>query len=416
MDIWSASCVLSEAAAWLVHGYDFLLEYRRQRTLEKKAISDLNDGDCFHDGYRVLEAVHRMHDDLSQNKRRSDHITLYVVEMVREMMQPEESRPSAKTLVIKSKNIIDRARLALDQGQAGASSGQTTAYNRILERDPKRPMTPPVLPAGYGPQGQAHRSPQETQHIAMPAVEINGSAHVKNTVSQQSPATNIGHANLTKAPLSTKQLSREKSLEIFSSTCDKVKRIGHALDASCKGNNEKHVLDSFQQRLDPSADLDSHRSTQSSTATSTSQPPPLHQFLRRRDLQRDSKPKKRRPSDQRKKGEILNTQAQPVSPETPSQPERPPRLSVHQAKTWKIQKKTSKNAGEYDLGDDPYLGKLQNHDFVCVCLVRWFVKCVNMEQDIPHRRCGLYGKTLGRRKGLIRTAGLHDQEARQRWP
>ena len=99
VDIWSAGCVLSEAAIWVVWGLDGLKEYRRQRRLETKEVPNFEEGECFHNGVGTLAIVHKMHRDLYEEVSRPDHITRVACSMVAAYMLVEsESRLNASQL------------------------------------------------------------------------------------------------------------------------------------------------------------------------------------------------------------------------------------------------------------------------------------------------------------------------------
>lgn len=113
IDIWSFGCVCSEAAVWIVRGWNGLDQYRRRRAQETGRIPDFRDPSAFHGGERVLPAVANTHSDLSelQEIRPCDHVTRPTLNMVTEMLEevPEE-RPKAKALWRKSQRILGDAR------------------------------------------------------------------------------------------------------------------------------------------------------------------------------------------------------------------------------------------------------------------------------------------------------------------
>ena len=46
---------------WVANGYNGILEYRKSRKKETDQIGEFKDGDCFHDGNEVLQAVGKQH-------------------------------------------------------------------------------------------------------------------------------------------------------------------------------------------------------------------------------------------------------------------------------------------------------------------------------------------------------------------
>jgi hypothetical protein len=109
VDIWSLACVFSEAATWLLHGYDGILKYRQLHMEEIAKIGDFRDHDCFHNGWEVLSAVGKWHQSISNDIRRGDHITAMVLELIGEMFWDVYSRPDAMQLWKKSQEIVKKA-------------------------------------------------------------------------------------------------------------------------------------------------------------------------------------------------------------------------------------------------------------------------------------------------------------------
>lgn len=143
VDVWSLGCVLSEAAVWVVYGFEEgVLRYREQRKLETAADPRFQDGSCFHDGHKVLNAVKAQHATLQRDIRASDHVTKTVLEhLVDNMLVGDPKyRSSADFLHNKALGIIQTATDGLK-----LSGGDPSGPQQI------RPRTPPELPTDLGP-------------------------------------------------------------------------------------------------------------------------------------------------------------------------------------------------------------------------------------------------------------------------
>lgn len=144
VDVWSLGCVLSEAAVFVVHGFEGVLDYRKQRKTENSANHHFQDGDCFHDGQKVLNAVKAQHTILPKNVRASDHVTRDVLEhLVDNMLVGDtDCRLPAHYLHKKSLRIIQKAKDVLVP-----LGGDPFGHQQI------RPQTPPELPTDLDPRG-----------------------------------------------------------------------------------------------------------------------------------------------------------------------------------------------------------------------------------------------------------------------
>jgi len=86
-EIWSLGCLFSEAATWLVFGYNGILAYRQKRATANKG------NPTFHDGERVLVAVNEQHEQLLQRIGDEDYITKNVIDnIVKLMLEVSENR------------------------------------------------------------------------------------------------------------------------------------------------------------------------------------------------------------------------------------------------------------------------------------------------------------------------------------
>lgn len=142
IDIWSFGGVCSEAAVWVVLGKAGLDEYRHRRKLEIRDNLTSQDGSCFHDGEKILEAVKNMHDRLLKQGeiRPRDHVTGPVLDQMVACMLEEDpdGRQEARWHQKKSERILKAAQEKL----------------RPPSFDSKPPVTPPQNPNGAGQDHQ----------------------------------------------------------------------------------------------------------------------------------------------------------------------------------------------------------------------------------------------------------------------
>ena len=186
VDIWSLGSIFSAAAVWVVHGKGGLSEYSRRRRAETAPIHDFRDGDCFHDGERVLETVTKIHRDLADDIRPSDHVTGAMVNMVmQDMLVESEFRISAKILYHKTKGILQEAETKL---RRPASYTDTGSLFGTMVRSP--PRTPPELPPGHDPhnsrKSQRQHLPSRTYTGSLMNTSYNG-----NEAHNQEPVDDI---------------------------------------------------------------------------------------------------------------------------------------------------------------------------------------------------------------------------------
>ena len=100
IDIWSLGCVFSLAATWIIHdhtGVDLFhkvrkraikkhIEAQRGQIMSHNRIATVSEGDQFHNGREVLDAVTEWHKYLRTVIRKTDSITCRVLDLVDEMM------------------------------------------------------------------------------------------------------------------------------------------------------------------------------------------------------------------------------------------------------------------------------------------------------------------------------------------
>jgi hypothetical protein len=140
--------VFSEAAIWVVVGYNGVLEYRENRRKE----SPLNT-DCFHDRSKVLQAIRNWHEYIIDNLRKSDIITPLVLAVIENHMlvTPDDRRLTATQLCHQSTAILERVRQ-----QIASSDAATTD---LPLQPPERPTSPhpPPRPEGTRPISRNQR-------------------------------------------------------------------------------------------------------------------------------------------------------------------------------------------------------------------------------------------------------------------
>lgn len=150
VDIWSTGCVFSEAAVWSRFGWTRVLEYRRRRQAEVKDRQDLKGEQIFHDGRYLLQAVHDMHKQISEDPREMDLVTLDILRLLDEdmLLSENKDRYSAKGVFHKSRSIIKKARKTSRISTTNISPTTDKIHENLndLEGSPK---TPPNVPPGY---------------------------------------------------------------------------------------------------------------------------------------------------------------------------------------------------------------------------------------------------------------------------
>ncbi|KAL2073991.1 hypothetical protein VTL71DRAFT_7769 [Oculimacula yallundae] len=164
IDIWSLGCVYSEAVRWLADNQIGIHQYQRERKAETGETTRYGSVDCFHDGFKPLEAVRRSHEtslNRIQSLRRPDFITDAVVHMIQDMLVETKDRPTAETLWRKQGRIVDAAAKKLQEYTLSTQASNSLLYpkqgNQLrAATDPvpgpfsaSAPALPLVLPPGY---------------------------------------------------------------------------------------------------------------------------------------------------------------------------------------------------------------------------------------------------------------------------
>ncbi|KAH6662626.1 hypothetical protein F5X68DRAFT_161634 [Plectosphaerella plurivora] len=111
-DIWSAGCVMSEAAAWVAGGQAGRISYEKARAFEaeqRPAFKDAGHGGCFHDGTDRLKMVDTAHQNIRNKLPSYDDITGEVLTLIDNfMLVPMEKRKQAWDIRELLGKIFDR--------------------------------------------------------------------------------------------------------------------------------------------------------------------------------------------------------------------------------------------------------------------------------------------------------------------
>ena len=127
MDVWSLGGIFSEAATWVGHGWERVIQYRsaRKQEVAKKLVNPEDDGDLFHDGSEALDAVADSHDSVINSLRKDDFITEKIIkDVIGNMMEHHRVRYDAFQAHNKATKALRHAR---EQHQA--YKGGTTVSN-----------------------------------------------------------------------------------------------------------------------------------------------------------------------------------------------------------------------------------------------------------------------------------------------
>ena len=187
VDIWSAGCVFSEAAIWVVRGWEGLLEYRRRRRLATERIPNFKNGGCFHDGAEVLEVVKDMHDNLAEDIRPSDHVTTpTLTRLVKDMLTEPQIRRSASSLYCISGRIISEAEEKLQRPasrRASLQNGLAKGGSKNSHETSRR--IPLELPHGYSPSHPKFYSPSQIWSPSLRSTSPSMNVHIEKNDGEQ---------------------------------------------------------------------------------------------------------------------------------------------------------------------------------------------------------------------------------------
>jgi len=175
-DVWSLGCIYSEAARWLKDGHRGVQAYRQERQAETSKIQGFRDGDCFHDGEKILNCVRQCHKNSVRNLRPEDFITKPVVDtLIGDMMGKAQARSTAFRLYQKSRQLVSDAKFDLESARAEPEPSNLPMFhgrprNRSLTVPTydSRPPPPPKLPPGYSPMTGSHADHPSKEIFALP--------------------------------------------------------------------------------------------------------------------------------------------------------------------------------------------------------------------------------------------------------
>ena len=118
IDIWSFGCVLSLAATWIVLGSEGIKLFRILREQAHKrlpATTELGANftiGAFHDGHKLLDDIYDWHHFLRSSSRRSDEITLQMLDLVERWMLKRDpnDRAPANELCFRMRSMLSSSR------------------------------------------------------------------------------------------------------------------------------------------------------------------------------------------------------------------------------------------------------------------------------------------------------------------
>ena len=117
IDTWSLGCVFSIAATWFVTGLQGVVWFSNIRSDAVKKLglgpssASKEQGDQFHDGEQVLEAVKDWHNFLRSLIRNTDHITSHILDIVDKHMliRVPDKRDKAEALCNRLQALLENA-------------------------------------------------------------------------------------------------------------------------------------------------------------------------------------------------------------------------------------------------------------------------------------------------------------------
>jgi len=130
-----------------VCGKGALERYREDRRKEIPDTKEFADRGCFHNGEVVLECVKSCHEEVISSLRNCDHITKSVIrKMVDGMLDDSESRLHARQLRQKAQNILQDAKIAVEQrnyrSERSLDSHRGSDFNTSGYRKPPAKLPP----------------------------------------------------------------------------------------------------------------------------------------------------------------------------------------------------------------------------------------------------------------------------------
>jgi serine/threonine protein kinase len=140
-DIWSMGCILSEAAAWLVHGDTGLQTYASERHAEhsrSRTFEGSNYVGCFHNGFEALVTVFETHEWIFRHRKPYDSVTPEILHIVTTLMLvgDPQKRAEAKSLTERFHRILEsHGRIAIPSASDDRVGDDSTSYPTPLTSD-----------------------------------------------------------------------------------------------------------------------------------------------------------------------------------------------------------------------------------------------------------------------------------------
>lgn len=179
VDIWSLGCIFSEVSVWACYGWNRVVEYRHQRSIEIETNNGSSGEHVFYYGGKLLDVVVNTHNTIVENAPASHRITKLVLDQyVKRMLRPGARLP-AHYLFEESKELIMQVSKAfgvnLDKlmGYPGSELGgvdQTTVGRQrgFPQEEPPSPdndSAPPSPPRSqHFPHRPRHRPMSQSQN------------------------------------------------------------------------------------------------------------------------------------------------------------------------------------------------------------------------------------------------------------
>ena len=169
IDTWSLGCVFSIAATWFVIGLQGVVWFSNIRSDGVKALGlgsstgSKEQGDQFHDGEKVLDAVKNWHNFLRGLIRNTDHITSQVLDIVDKYMlvkDPDE-RDKAEALCVRLQELLKTVK---DKPQASVSNEVIDSFKEANSQAPILRIPVEALLEKYLEKSQRPTGSEERKH------------------------------------------------------------------------------------------------------------------------------------------------------------------------------------------------------------------------------------------------------------
>ena len=250
VDIWSLGCILSEAAVWVVQGWDGLKAYRSLRHNETARIHKFDDQGCFHNSKHLLDSVKQTHHEISRQVRERDFVTkkvvgwtesgsgMQVTGIIHEMLNTPDRRPSAAQAQGRVEDAVIEAQRALTEHISTPSRRSHTEPSR------KR-LTPPVKPPElvHLPKSDPNISQTETRILGSPFAEATTpqprplSSDSLEQYAMSSTGTPNSNVTPTTSPVSMQRVNRRKA----QSNASNIQNDAQSLSTLVRGDPENEA-------------------------------------------------------------------------------------------------------------------------------------------------------------------------------